>query len=65
MAENKDTTGPNRDKMPIFNELAHCAKCGSSQVKSSYVNDEAGERIQRTCERCGFSWPERCLDTQA
>lgn len=71
MAEKQDITEQTKcesgkfKNAPIFNELAHCAKCGSSQIKSSYVNDEEGERIQRACERCGFTWPERCLDDQA
>lgn len=55
---------------PRFTDTdARCVKCGGRKVRTTFVGEsdalkETGkhESLWRTCKRCGYGWPERCLD---
>lgn len=56
--------------LPPFTEEGRCAKCGSGELDTRYLpllrrspsgSGVMGECLERTCLRCGYSWPEKAL----
>lgn len=58
--------------LPPFREDASCPKCGHATVGTGYHSEGGmnssspcyyitGEHIDRTCQRCGYSWAEAPL----
>ncbi len=59
---------------PLFNEAAICPKCRGQRVRASWCPKDShsrsvdlfarreGDWIERTCERCHYTWPEEPLD---
>lgn len=56
--------------MDIFKHDSQCKKCGSVLAESRYHNLGCKcsfdilrkEHICRICQRCGYAWPEYCID---
>jgi hypothetical protein len=46
--------------MNQFNPLAKCPKCGHDKVETSYK--ASLDQLDRSCERCFYTWPEAPLD---
>ena len=56
--------------MEAFSEEVRCIKCGGMQASVAWVlhreaRPVARENLIRTCRRCGYSWPQMCLDDPA
>ena len=47
----------------LYNEYVRCPKCGSGTVSVRFRHDARGERMGRTCARCGYSWSEKPPDS--
>lgn len=65
--------------MKLYNPSAACPKCGHKSISSVYEEyyhpmeryyhdhmfDKKQEHICRTCQRCGYQWPEEAQNEQA
>jgi len=63
--------------MKPFDEKATCPKCGCAEIRTHYCAgydwmkwgsctlDRNGQHLHRTCQRCHFEWPEKCLPAAA
>ena len=61
--------------MERYNPDSKCPKCGWDKVSvkfckgdfncKSYMRDEWKYHLDRTCERCGYTWAEATLDKEA
>ena len=49
-------------QMKKYYSQRYCPKCGNEFVTDKYTN-KGFEAIQRTCDRCGYVWHERVLET--
>ncbi len=58
--------------MNVFDPKAKCEKCGGEEISTGYcghalpnkASPKIKEHFHRQCKRCGFSWVEKCLDTE-
>jgi 5-methylcytosine-specific restriction endonuclease McrA len=60
--------------MEPFSHFPSCSKCGHDKAETQYhapltvalaaggSSELAPEHIERTCERCGYTWKEATLD---
>lgn len=58
-------------KLKPYNSYATCPKCGHTEVGTIHYDGSGidglarSEHLHRCCQRCGYSWPERCLPRHA
>ncbi len=66
------------DKMEPFTKEAKCPKCGYGLISIKYCKGGTGglscitgfyytanrEHLDKTCDKCGFSWPEETMDKE-
>lgn len=59
----------------LYNPDRKCPKCGHNKIDTQYCysaetcpayrmikNFAEGEHIHKTCTRCKFQWPEKCIN---
>lgn len=68
---------PTQPTLPPFNAGATCPKCGHDQVRVAYVSEHRSwsspscgltheakyvEHLDRSCQRCHYTWAEAVLE---
>lgn len=49
--------------MEKYRETARCPKCGGQHVTTKHEESMGEEHMRRQCQRCGYSWLQKPLDS--